>query len=654
MSIAHHSRTALGLLAFCIGACSNDSQDCQCEGSAGVSTNCRVPQGAAGMVSSVGGAGVGGTLPSGTSAGGSVGASTSLTLAGASAGGSAANGGMPQASGGNGGTSEIGGSAAAQGGQGGSFAVGGAPSGADAGSTAQGGIGGTSALNLAGAAPIGLTVSPALDSHPISPLIYGVNGSQTLCSNAVARFSLCRLGGNPWSTYNWENNASNAGDARCFQNDAALGSSDVAGATVTELLLSASNNGATAGLTIPIIDYVAADKLGGTPAPECSGDVRKLPDPLVRFRQSIPSKGASYVYPPDTSDGYVYQDEFLSYLMGQAGAADVLISLDNQPELWHQTHAPVHPTHATYQEVVGRNVAYAKMIREVWPGAEIAGYGGYGYYAFLNLQDAPYSPGDAEFLDYYLAEMRVAELIEGERLIDYLDVHWHSEVTVEDVRITSETTTTSTARADARMQAPRSLWDPSYVEPSWLQTYGAVQLIPWLKGKVDAFYPGTKLAISSWSYGGEQSISGAIAVADALGTFGREGLAMAAIELPSQDYAYALGAFAAFRNYDGSGASFGDTSVQAKSDDVANVSVYASTDSRVLDRVVVVAINRSALAQPVSLTLSASVTYTKVDCFRVTSVASNPTSDATLSAAGPNRFDTTLPGYSITVLVPGK
>jgi hypothetical protein len=651
MSIAHSYGSALGLLALCIVSCSNDSQSCRCEGSAGLGASCRAPEGTAGAGFGGGGAAVGGvsmlqTTPSTVSSGGTFGTSSNPTLAGASAGGTESLS--------NGGTS-VGGSSATQlGGMGGtSTPMGGALPVAGSGGTAQESTGGTSASNVAGAAPIALTVSTALDNHPISQLIYGVNGSQAVCSNATARFTLCRLGGNPWSTYNWENNASNAGDALCFQNDAALGATDVAGATIMDLLQSASIGGATAGLTIPIIDYVAADKLGGSPAPECSGDVRKLPDPLVRFRQNQPRKGTAYAYPPDASDGYVYQDEFLSYVRGQAGAADVVISLDNQPELWHQTHAPVHPTHATYQEVVGRNVAYAKMVREIWPAAQIAGYGGYGYYAFLNLQDAPFAPGDAEFLDYYLAEMRVAGLIEGERLIDYLDVHWHSEVTVEDIRITTETTSASTVRAEARMQAPRSLWDPSYVEPSWLQMYGAVQLIPWLNGKVDAFYPGTKLAISSWSYGGEQSISGAIAVADALGTFGRYGLGLAAIELPPQGHGYALGAFAAFRNYDGSGASFGDTSVYAHSDDVAKVSVYASVDSRVLERVVIIAINRSVAAQDVTLTLSASAAYTKADCFRITSTTSLPVSDAAVNATGPNRFDTTLPGYSITVLVPG-
>lgn len=50
---------------------------------------------------------------------------------------------------------------------------------------------------------------------------------------------------------------------------------------------------------------------------------------------------------------------------GKAHAgANVLVTLDNEPELWSQTHAPEHPVHATYEEVVARNVAYATMVRD--------------------------------------------------------------------------------------------------------------------------------------------------------------------------------------------------------------------------------------------------------------------------------------------------
>jgi hypothetical protein len=56
--------------------------------------------------------------------------------------------------------------------------------------------------------------------------------------------------------------------------------------------------------------------------------------------------------------------QLLAQGKAHAGATNVLVTLDNEPELWSQTHAPEHPVHATYEEVVARNVAYATMVRD--------------------------------------------------------------------------------------------------------------------------------------------------------------------------------------------------------------------------------------------------------------------------------------------------
>ena len=56
--------------------------------------------------------------------------------------------------------------------------------------------------------PIIIKIYPELDTHRISPLIYGSNGqSDDRDENITAR----RIGGNRLTGYNWENNASNAG-----------------------------------------------------------------------------------------------------------------------------------------------------------------------------------------------------------------------------------------------------------------------------------------------------------------------------------------------------------------------------------------------------------------------------------------------------------
>lgn len=511
---------------------------------------------------------------------------------------------------------------------------------------------------------VALTVSTAADVHPISPLIYGINWGKTTCSTATGQFgvSLCRLGGNSWSTYNWENNASNAeviqrdqqGNeiARCYPNSDQLGTSNEPAHTVTSVIAEAAANSAATVVTVPIIDYVAADKLGTG----CPGDVvLSGADYLTtRFKQNQARKDAPLPDPsqvPDVNDGVVSQDEFVQFIKHRVGSGRVLFTLDNQPELWSLTQVRVHPAHPTYEEVVSRDVTYAAMLRDNWPDAEITGYGGYGYWAFLTLQNAPNPPGNMVFLDYYLGSMSQASANAGRRLIDYLDIHWYSDVTAggKSILVDDETE----AMAQARVQAPRSLWDSSYTEASWIgNNYGPIRLIPWIQAKIDTFYPEIKLAISAWSYGGEASISGAIAVADALGTFGREGVGLAALDPSGSDVSCALGAFAVFRNYDGAGAAFGDTSVRATTSDVERVSVYASADSGTAGRVVIVAINRSPEALETHLSVEGGGAFASADLYRLTSAACSPRQVDSLTATESNRFVAVLPPYSITVIVP--
>ena len=104
-----------------------------------------------------------------------------------------------------------------------------------------------------------------------------------------------------------------------------------------------------------------------------------------------------------------------------------------------------------------------------------------------------------------------------------LDVHWYPEARGTK-RITEKDTSPKTVAA--RLQAPRSLWDPTYTEKSWITgTWGKpIRLIPWLLERIAERYPGTKLAMTEYNFGAGDHISGGLAQADVLGIFGREGL----------------------------------------------------------------------------------------------------------------------------------
>jgi len=501
-----------------------------------------------------------------------------------------------------------------------------------------------------------LTVHVAAAQHAISPLVYGINPHASIvCGDMKAKYGLCRLGGHPWSTYNWENNASNAGIDNCNQNDATLGLADTPASGVTSVVAAAQAAGSATLVTIPILDYVAADKAPGTASPDCSGDVRKSANYLTtRFKSNRATKGSALSATPDTTDAYVNQDEFVSYLASQTTSAKVLFALDNQPDTWFNDQPAAHADKATYAEVVQRNVEYATMLRSVWPSAEVTGYVGYGYYGFQTLQDAPDAAGKGMFLDYYLTQLKAASTTAGKRLIDYLDVHWYSEATGDGQRVLGDVSTP--AMAAARVQAPRSLWDSTFIEKSWI-TDGSgapISLIPWLNGLIANDYPGTKLAISEWSFGGGNDVSGAIAAADALGIFGVQGVGLAAYVSSSASDQFVSAAFNAFRNYDGAGAGFGDTSVGATTNSVAFAPVYASVDSADPDRVVVIAINRSDSALPTTLNVDHTASYVSAQVYQLTSASAALVAASPATATSANTFNLSLPAFSISVIVPKK
>jgi len=123
--------------------------------------------------------------------------------------------------------------------------------------------------------------------------------------------------------------------------------------------------------------------------------------------------------------------------------------------------------------------------------------------------------------------MKSAETTAGKRLIDYVDIHWYSEVIVNSTRILTTDTSLVSWMLACR---PALALGYTYSEQSWIaNNYGPIALIPWLKTKIATNYPNTKLAIRM-VYGGENSISGAIAVADALGIYGRDGVDLAALQ----------------------------------------------------------------------------------------------------------------------------
>ncbi len=506
------------------------------------------------------------------------------------------------------------------------------------------------------AAPAGsvrFTVDSAASRHPISPYIYGMN--QPNWAGRSRGLRLARLGGNRWTAYNWETNASNAGADYRHQNDDYLGGGDVAGEAVRPHVAAAHAAGAAMIVTVPMAGYVSADK-------SPSGDVNQTPDYLnVRFLESRAAKRRGFSYPPDTGDRVVYQDELVAWLESAFPDArrdpthTLFYSLDNEPDLWASTHPRIRPTgKVSYGELVQRTEEYAGAIKSVAPGALVFGPVSYGWQGFVRLQDAP-DAGGRDFLDFYLDAMRDAEGRARRRLVDVLDLHWYPEARGGSVRITESDNTA--AVAEARVQAPRSLWDAGYSENSWISIdarVGAIGLLPRVREKIAAHYPGTLLAITEYNYGGGDHASGGVAQADVLGIFGREDVFAATLWDLSGGTGYVDGAFALYCNYDGAGGRFGDTSVGAATSNYETTSVYASVDESGDDRMVLVAVNKSTGPTTAEILVTHPVDLARAQTWQIGASSATPARGPDLAPTARNAFRLEMPASSATTVVLSK
>jgi hypothetical protein len=516
---------------------------------------------------------------------------------------------------------------------------------------------------------------------PISPFIYGINFYGRLPGKETPEWprhvTLSRMGGNRLTAYNWENNASNAGLDYNFQNDNYLGGGGIPGEAVRVFVAGALTKGAGAIVTVPMIGHVARD-IDGTNVGTDPATVRARL--AARFVASYPRKPAPLSRLPDPDDEAVYQDEFVAWLgrtfpnrLG-SDSTPIFIALDNEPDLWGSTHEEIMPKVGgrsallTYDGLIDRTIAYTRAIKDVAPGATIFGPGTATWAGAATLGRHP-SPdpkyGRAFFLDVYLDRLRAAERSGGRRLLDVLDIHWYPAAGVDGQEVSNDMAPQSDAMAEARLQSPRSLWDATYDERSWVSRVqgGPIRLLPLLREKIAAHYPGTKIAITEYYYGRGGDISGGIAQADVLGIFGREGVYAATLwpnanlsAIPyggsaDRAYRYVIAAFRMFRDFDGRGGAFGRVGVAARTSHPVATSVYASVDDSASARVVVVALNKRPRARETIIEVAGARPLHTGQVFWVGDRAPDPKRGPDVSVTGGTTVRYTMPPMSITTLV---
>ena len=478
----------------------------------------------------------------------------------------------------------------------------------------------------------------------ISPYIYGVNeyGNQSVLKSL--NVNAIREGGNRMTGYNWENNASNAGSDWKHSSDNNLSDSDAPADCVQTVSKEAADNGIAYKLaTVQLAGYVAADKKGTVTEAEAA--------PSERWNEVVFTKGAPFADTPDLTDGKVYMDEYVNYIVGKLGDSQSATgiqgySLDNEPALWNDTHSRMHANPITIAEMAEKSIAAAKAVKSVDQNAEIFGPALYGYTAFDHLDDDENSDewekvkeanGYHWYLDCYLDQMKKASEEYGSRLLDVLDIHYYSE----------------SARNGAvdRLQSVRTLYEKGFSENSWIGQWCMenVPILPTIQKSIDTYYPDTKLAISEYNFGGGD-MSGTIAQAEALGCYADAGVYFATL-WDGDEYIYS--GIRLYTNYDGNNSTFGDTLIPTVTEDVSKSSAYAAVNGKD-DGFVTAVVTNKDMNKPETAVISLDNAKSNYKAAAVYAVSGTDTDIRLIDIVDDikdNKLTVELPAYSAATIV---
>ena len=439
------------------------------------------------------------------------------------------------------------------------------------------------AVNAADGYDMKITVDLKGEKKEISPLIYGVNQYTTPLKDV--KTNSVRQGGNRMTAYNWETNASNAGSDWKHSSDTNLSESEDPADCVQQLSKDAAKYNVGYKLTtLQLAGYVSADKKGTVTEEEKA--------PSDRWNKVVLTKGSDFADTPDLTDGVVYMDEYVNYIIKKLGDSKSATgiqgySLDNEPVLWNDTHSRMHPEPVTIEELKTKSIEMAKNVKKLDPNAEVFGPALYGYTAFDHLDDDDQHDEWEKvkkennyhwYLDSYLDDMHKASEEAGTRLLDVLDIHYYSE--------------SARKGAEDRVQSVRTLYEKGFSENSWIGQWCMenVPILPTIQASIDKYYPGTKLGISEYNFGGGSDTSGTIAQVEALGCYADHGVYFATLWGGEP---FIVSGINLYTNYDGKGGCFGDTLIPAKTEDVSKSSSYAAVNAKDDSKVTVMVTNKN-------------------------------------------------------------
>ncbi len=398
---------------------------------------------------------------------------------------------------------------------------------------------------------------------PISPLIRGFSGDTDLAYITDVGGTLNSWGGNPSSRFNYLiGHAWNAGADYEFRNGNYGQSGDVARA----FLDMSASTGTVARLAVPTIGWIAKDDDNNTCSfPDGAGGCRSIKNRKCSSSKDIADPNLANV--PSTP---AMVATWVRSLAEQYGDTLRFIAMDNEPELWATTHLDVHPACPTYEEILSTYLRYADAVHDAAPKVALMGPVMCCWFDYWRGAPGPAGGEKVDFLTWFLRGVRAHDTDVGHRTLDVVDVHYYPQSDVYNDKVDQQT-------AARRLRSTRSLWDPEYTDESWIGD--TIRFIPRLNDLIAAAYPGTPLAISEWNFGADTSMNGAIAIADVLGIYGREGVYMASYWRSPARQSPGYFGFKMYGNYDGHGSAFDGTALAVTSPDPDRLSTYAAVSA---------------------------------------------------------------------------
>ena len=216
-----------------------------------------------------------------------------------------------------------------------------------------------------------LTVDVAAATHPISPLIYGMNSwrlsdprhEAPKVAEAV-RLPLDRWGGDGYTLYNYKLDVSDLGDDWFFEIAPNSNANYPDQSEFNSQVIGDRAAGAKTLLSVPVIGWVAKSRTRGSSFSVAKYGPQQKADPnWPDFGNGIKPDGTKIANDPNDTCMPIdesWTSDWVKYLVGKFGNAAnggvAIYALDNEPTWWDKMHRDVHPLPFSYDEVTEKRI----------------------------------------------------------------------------------------------------------------------------------------------------------------------------------------------------------------------------------------------------------------------------------------------------------